>query len=119
MITVIFERTDGELTSLFMNGHSGYSEVGTDIICSSASTLFYTAVNSLIELCGVDESVFDIREDIGDGNVHASFTVPDLGNDERVKAQVIMESALIGFRTLEQTANAGDEQYIELIESRN
>ena len=118
MITVIFEKNDQGYTALYMNGHSGYSEVGTDIICSSASILFYTAVNSLIEMCGVDEEVFNINEDKGDGEVNASFKLPDLQGEARDKAQTIMGSIHIGFKTLEEAANIGDDSYLELIESR-
>ena len=119
MITVIVEKDDKVYKALYMNGHSGYAEIRHDIICSSASTLFYTAVNSLIEICGMREEEFDIEEDKGDGEVNASFKLTDLQGEAFDKAQTIMETVHIGFKTLAEVATDGNERYLELIESKN
>ena len=119
MITVIVEKDDKAYKAFYMNGHSGYAKIGQDIICSSASVLFYTAVNSLIEICGMSEEDFNINEDKGDGEVNASFKLPDLRGEAFDKAQTIMETVHIGFKTLADVATDGNERYLELIESKN
>ncbi len=119
MITVVFDKnSDNKIIALFMNGHAGYAEEGFDIICSAASTLFYTAVNSLSEMCGLDPNVIaEIKEDSGDGEVHTSIKLSDIDKSVEDKVQTIMETILCGFKTLEMSANSDGNKYIELIES--
>jgi len=120
MISIIIERIGNDVRALYMSGHSGYSEQGTDIICSSASTLFYTAANALEELCSLKaEDIITVNEDKGDGNVNAVIKVPELTGDAKVKAQTIMETIEVGFKCLEMSVNTDEDQYIELIESKN
>ncbi len=118
MISIIIDREGDEIKSLYMSGHSGYAEQGSDIICASASTLFYTAVNSLEELCSLKD-IAVINEDTGDGDVNARLTLPELTGEVRERAQVIMNTVLVGFKSLEMSVNDDEDQYIELIESRN
>lgn len=59
MITVIVERDVARnIRCVYMSGHSGYSEPGTDIICAAASVLCYTAANALEDICGYDNEDF-------------------------------------------------------------
>ena len=118
MISIIIERIGNDVRALYMSGHSGYSEQGTDIICSSASTLFYTAANALEELCSLEGHI-TVNEDKGDGNVNAVIKIPELTGDAKVKAQTIMETIEVGFKCLKMSVNTDEDQYIELIESKN
>ena len=47
MITVTYSP---EKRQIRMKGHAGYAEDGKDIICSAASTLFFTLCQSLISI---------------------------------------------------------------------
>lgn len=38
MINIIFKRRNSKLTSFVAQGHSGYAESGSDIVCSAVST---------------------------------------------------------------------------------
>ena len=38
---------DNRIKSVTMSGHSGYDEIGKDIVCSSASTLIFHTINLL------------------------------------------------------------------------
>lgn len=117
MITVVFDKnSDNQIIALYMSGHAGYAEEGSDIICSAASTLFYTAVNALNEMCGLKD-FYTIEEDKGDGNVSSSIILKDIDPLIADKVQTIMETVLYGFRTVEMSANDESNTYIELIES--
>lgn len=117
MITVVFDKDSANrIVAIYMEGHSGYAEAGSDIICSAASTLFYTAVNALDEMCGLS-GFFMINEDTGDGEVNASIRLEDCDSLTDSKVQTILETILWGFRTLEDSANSNGTKYIELIES--
>ena len=121
MITVKVVR-DGsrKITGVFLNGHSGYAEEGSDIICAGASTLVYTLANSLERICGIDtEFSTRIAEDMGDGNVSAEIIIPegrfrDEGAADR--AQVIMETIVLGFISLAQSVNTDGNRYISITE---
>ena len=54
MITVTFRVSDqGLIEKMSIKGHAGYADSGNDIVCASASTLLYTAIASLEDLCGL------------------------------------------------------------------
>lgn len=43
----------GLVRDWLIEGHSGYAEAGSDIVCSAVSVLAITCVNSLEALCGI------------------------------------------------------------------
>lgn len=45
-----------------MNGHSGYSESGSDIVCASASTIAITSVDAILKF---DEDAIFYKQDEG------------------------------------------------------
>jgi uncharacterized protein YsxB (DUF464 family) len=47
MITVEVIWNKDEVTSIFISGHSGYDELGKDIVCSSVSTAAFVSVGLL------------------------------------------------------------------------
>lgn len=121
MITVrIVRDSSRKVTGIFLNGHSGYAEAGSDIVCAGASTLVYTLANSLERICGLDtEYSTRIAEDIGDGNVSAEIVIPEGRiRDQAAKdrAQVIMETVILGFISLAESVNDGGNKYVNIVE---
>ena len=121
MITVrIVRDSSRKVTGIFLNGHSGYAEAGSDIVCAGASTLVYTLANSLERICGLDtEYSTRIAEDIGDGNVSAEIVIPEGRiRDQAAKdrAQVIMETIILGFISLAESVNDGGNKYVNIVE---
>lgn len=63
MITVSFtakpDKDSGlDIYSLCLNGHAGYADMGDDIVCAGASTLYYAAVdyiNSSSDFTDIEE----------------------------------------------------------------
>ncbi len=121
MITVkiVRDRTR-RITGVFMSGHAGYAEEGSDIICAGASTLIYTLANSLERICGVDaQKISRINEDTGDGDVSAEIIIPygtftEKTADER--AAVVAETVYTGFISLASSVNADGIKYINITE---
>ena len=105
---------------MFMSGHAGYAEEGSDIICAGASTLIYTLANSLERICGVDaQKISRINEDTGDGDVSAEIIIPygtftEKTADER--AAVVAETVYTGFISLALSVNADGIKYINITE---
>lgn len=96
MIRVVITRnTKGSIREFDISGHSGYAEVGQDIICSAVSVTAYTAAGALEELAGLDGCYTE-----SDG--HMKIVLPQ-GMTDRQKeiAGVIAETTAIGFRQIE------------------
>lgn len=106
MITVLFRRSeDGLIEGMSIRGHAGYADSGTDIVCASASTLLYTAINSLEEHCGM---IGFYRLDEGNGKKPVPAAEIRIPKDELQKgpdraSQWIMSTIRTGFLLLEQT----------------
>lgn len=47
MIKVAFFRREGSLIGFESEGHAGYAEYGSDIVCAAVSAVLITAVNGL------------------------------------------------------------------------
>jgi len=118
MITVIVNRDESRnIVGLVMTGHADYDESGKDIVCAGASTLMYTAVNALEDICGYDsENTFRLIEEGDDVNVR--ITVPELGDEAcKTRAQVIMRTVELGLISLAASVNEGKQKYIEIIKA--
>ncbi len=98
MITVTFYKSGDLLSGFNISGHSGYSEEGTDIICSSVSSAAIMAANTITEVMHIDADVT-----VGDGLI-----IFKLSPDEAVKSSAIIEG-------LQLHLNALSEQYSKYI----
>ena len=101
MIRAILYRKDGYLTGYRAEGHSGYAEAGSDIICAAVSVLGSTTVNSLESVCGVVPVLTENRE----GSL--AFHLPE-AEIENAGAQILM-------RALQQGLSDIEEQYPRFI----
>lgn len=106
MINVIFQfNADDLIESMSISGHANFADSGSDIICASASTLLYTTINALEDLCGLT-GFYQIREGSKKfKEPDAKITIPpevmDKGRD--TPTYWIMSMARIGFITMENT----------------
>lgn len=88
MIRVIVEKQNENIIAFRMEGHSGYSEYGTDIVCSAVSALALNCVNSIEEL--TDDS-FSIGQDEERGML--DFRLEDSSSRE---TQILLQSMVLG-----------------------
>ena len=120
MITVKVVRDQSrKVTGLFVNGHSGYAQAGSDIICAGASTLCLTAANALEDICGY--STDDVFRCVGEGtkDLNVRILVPETGTAEtKDRAQVIMRTCELGLMSIARDYNDKDNRYIEIIKSK-
>lgn len=87
MIEVVYYKDSHMLT---MDGHSGYSELGTDIVCSAASILAYTLGEAVSKL---NEPYIDL--DIGCAEISCNQ------NDDTVN--LIFDTICDGYKLLADT----------------
>ncbi len=81
MITVTFSFNKADCVGFCISGHSGYSEQGSDIVCSAVSSAAYMAVNTITEILHINPKVA-----VKDGFLSIALT-----NSEAEKASVILD----------------------------
>ena len=86
----------GTIRRLRVRGHAEYAAHGEDIVCAAASATVYTAAGALNILCGAPESCAIEKDGFFE------LTVPVFtDSDDSYKADIIMETAYIGFKQIE------------------
>ncbi len=53
----ILNSCDGEIHGFTISGHSGYDEIGKDIVCAAVSSAAYMVANTLTDVLNVDANV--------------------------------------------------------------
>lgn len=98
MITVT-AREKAESLTLCVTGHAGFGPKGADIVCAAASILTYTAAKLARDM----ERRGQLREKplirLKPGEAEVRFTPRE---DSRPRAEVGLETTLLGFRLLEE-----------------
>ena len=84
MISAILYCRDGEWTGFRAEGHSGYAEEGSDIVCAAVSVLACTCVNSLEKLLGVTVVMHGNEDGLLD------FDIPEVPEEKRGGVQLLM-----------------------------
>jgi len=102
LVTATIKKESGKYTAFICKGHSGYGVSGQDIICSAISMLTINTANSIEELTFTKINAKDC-----DGFI--SFDFPE-GIDE--KATLLMDSMVLGLKTIEDTYS---KKYLTLI----
>ena len=95
MIHAVLYRKDGLLTGYRAEGHSGYAEAGSDIVCAAVSVLGCTIVNSLESVCGVVPVLTENREGL------LAFHLPEKAEEDQ-GAQILMGTLKQGLSDIEE-----------------
>ena len=99
MIRAVLRRDrDKRFTAFEINGHSGYADEGSDIVCSAVSVLATTCVNSLESVCGIQPTV----EGGANGRLKAELP-SDMTETQRHDAQVLLCALRQGLRDLTES----------------
>ena len=110
MITAVLFREGENLTGCRLEGHSGRSYAGRDIVCAAVSILGCTCVNALESVCGVIPEVTQNDEGI------LTFNLPAMTEAENDKAQILMKALKQGLDDL--TAEYPQNVTLSIIERR-
>jgi uncharacterized protein YsxB (DUF464 family) len=106
MTTVKITRQDKSIVAINCQGHSGFDQHGSDIVCAALSSIIQTAALGLMQVVGLQIS-FKKRDDIGS----LQFTLPSLDAVQRRDADMILDTMLIGVDNLYDSYS----DFIELI----
>ncbi|PAB60856.1 ribosomal-processing cysteine protease Prp [Anaeromicrobium sediminis] len=92
MIKIDFSRDDqGNIVEFSVEGHADAAPHGEDIVCASISILSQTTILALHELLSID-----LEYAMEDG--YLSCKLPDLSEEVREKANLILNTMLIGIK---------------------
>ncbi len=109
MIRAVIDRaSSGDIIGFEVSGHSGYAEIGKDIVCAAVSAIVQTAVLGLVDVVGI-EVVYHQRS----GKVRCSLP-EGLSEDLRGKANIVLETMLCGLKSIQE----GYGPYIKVEERR-
>lgn len=82
MVKVTFYKRNGVYYRFHEEGHSGYAESGSDILCSAISAMTMLIINT-IEVAWESNVEYDIDDDTADITVTARDALPESGADEQ------------------------------------
>lgn len=104
MIQVIVKKQNGNITGFHIEGHAGFANKGSDIVCSAISTLAINCVNSIEEFT---EDLFSEGMDEERGMIDF-----DLTGEVSEQSQLLLKSMLLG---MEQIVGQYGEKYVQII----
>ena len=94
-----FRRPDGALTGYRAEGHTGYAEAGSDIVCAAVSALTQTTLYGLKDVLKAPV-MFDI--DDAAATLEARLT-PEATEAQVQQAQLLLQTLLEGLRAIERS----------------
>ena len=98
MITVTFERKEDRFISFTAEGHAGYAEAGSDIVCAAVSAILITAANGVVSVLGIDAPVRQ-NDEIG----FLRLDLPDdLSEEKRRDAGLVLAVAQQGLQSVSE-----------------
>ncbi len=112
MINVkFFRNSDNVINKVRASGHSGYAEAGSDIVCSSVSSLLLNALVGLKEVLKLP-----ISEKRNDRDGFLEFSLPSSINAADLeKAMVLLNATFISLREVEKHY----KKYLKMEEVKN
>ena len=94
-----FRRPDGALTGYRVQGHAGYAEAGSDIVCAAVSALTQSTLNGLQSVLKVPV-MFDIDDQAA--LLEARLT-PEATEAQVAQAQILLRTLLEGLQAIERS----------------
>lgn len=99
ILAKIFKNDLGHIMKYTVSGHANFKSHGDDIVCSAVSVLSYTALNALIEVCGLNENeiLYTIEENSGYLEVILPKVIDKLILD---KTQIVLKTLELGIKSV-------------------
>lgn len=104
MIIACFRKKHDNFTGFNIEGHSGYAESGSDIICSAVSSVSIAIANGITD-------VLNIKADIGMDDGFLSLSIKNNSAEDIEKCQVLFKTMFLSFDNIRKEY----KDYIEVI----
>lgn len=99
MTKVRFSRRGGKFSAVECEGHTGYAEEGSDIVCAALSSVVQTAVLGLMQIAGINVK-YTVNEEKG----YLKAELPEKMTDmQEHDADIILKTAYLGASDLYET----------------
>ena len=95
MIKILVIKQNNEIIAIEATGHSGYAEVGHDIVCSAVSVLTQNLAQGLSEVVGIKPKVVE-----DESIPHFSLTLPELNAKQMHEAQLLVRTTYLGLKDI-------------------
>ncbi len=66
MIKVKIEKKNNKIENIFISGHSGYAEKGSDIVCAAVSSVVTTSINAILSF----QKTIEVTDDGNSMKIH-------------------------------------------------
>ena len=94
-----YRRMDGALIGFRAEGHTGYAEAGSDIVCAAVSALTQSTLNGLRSVLKAPV-MFDIDDQ--EATLEAELT-PEATKEQVQQAQLLLVTLLEGLQAIERS----------------
>ncbi len=91
----IFRNKLGDITKFECNGHSGYADEGSDIVCASVTSAIYMAMNGIENVLGIN---FGYEQ--SDGYIFCVMP-DDLSQTDTKHINILLEAMFLFIKELE------------------
>ena len=98
MTTISVLLDEGSPVGVTAEGHAGFAENGSDIVCSAISTLLFTLAIGIKEVAHLEDAVFQATPE---GDDSGNFFKIHWPRSDYEKVANIVETILLGLRRLE------------------
>lgn len=102
MIKVTVCKENDKIASITAIGHSGYSEAGTDIICSAVSAILQTAILGLEDKLTEKSFTYTIKLSNGRKPITQIVLNKDLSAQDVIISSIILDSAILGIKSISE-----------------
>ena len=93
-----YRRPDGTLTGYRAQGHTGYAEAGSDIVCAAVSALTQSTLNGLRSVLKAPV-VFEIDDQSA---FLEAYLAPEDTREQTAQAQLLLRTLLEGLQAIEE-----------------
>ncbi len=91
----LFRGRDANIVKGIVSGHTGYEDIGKDIVCASVSSVLFMTLNGI-------ENVLNIKFGYSVDDAMAEFILPDDLDDEEIsKINILLDSMYLFLCELE------------------
>ena len=106
MTKICVYKKGSHIVKYTVEGHTGYAESGSDIVCAAVSVVATHTLNGLTEIVNVTVG-YEVRD------AYFECIVPDnLSEEERKLSDVLLDTMYLTFKDLEEQY----EEYITIID---
>ena len=90
----IYQNSEGEITGVSIQGHAGYADNGSDIVCAAVSVLAQNTVNSIEQFT---EDRFSVDVDEKEGGLYLKMKPGSSG-----RSKLLLDSLILGLQGIEE-----------------